>query len=228
MSRVMYILDIEALKKIYHTGTEYIDVLQEIDLQVVTGTTVLITGESGSGKSTLLNMIGGLDAVTSGKIIVNNMEITSMSEEELTSYRNRVIGFIFQFHYLLKDFSALENIMMPCLIANLSFRQSKQLALQLLSDIGLESRKNHYPYQLSGGERQRVAVARAIINNPELILADEPTGNLDERNSELVLNILFELVQKYRKTMIMVTHEVGIIDKVDESYLLEHGALVKR
>jgi len=224
----MYILDIEALKKIYHTGTEYIDVLQEIDLQVVTGTTVLITGESGSGKSTLLNMIGGLDAVTSGKIIVNNMEITSMSEEELTSYRNKVIGFIFQFHYLLKDFSALENIMMPCLIANLSFRQSKQLALQLLSDIGLESRKNHYPYQLSGGERQRVAVARAIINNPELILADEPTGNLDERNSELVLNILFELVQKYRKTMIMVTHEVGIIDKVDESYLLEHGALVKR
>ena len=223
----MSILNIKALKKIYHTGAEYIDVLKQVDLHVNKGTTVLITGESGSGKSTLLNMIGGLDFVTSGTITVNKMEITAMSEQELTSYRNKVIGFIFQFHYLLKDFSALE-IMMPCLIANKSLRESKQLAWQLLKDIGLQKRKNHYPYQLSGGERQRVAVARALINQPDIILADEPTGNLDERNSAIVLNILFELVEKYNKTLIMVTHDVGIKKRVNESYVLEYGALVKK
>lgn len=224
----MSLLTISAVKKVYRTGTEDLEVLKKIDLKILKGTTVLITGESGSGKSTLLNMIGGLDDVTAGKIEVNKIRITELNEYELTDYRNRVIGFIFQFHYLLKDFTALENVMMPCIIADLPLKKARAKALKLLHDVGLENRKDHYPSQLSGGERQRIAVARALINDPKLILADEPTGNLDERNSEIVLKLLFELVNKYKKTMVMVTHESGIITRGDESYLLEHGVLKKQ
>jgi len=172
-------------------------------------------------------MIGGLDDVTAGKIEVNKIKITELDEYELADYRNKVIGFIFQFHYLLKDFTALENVMMPCIIANLPLKEARVKALKLLHDVGLDKRKEHYPSRLSGGERQRIAVARALINDPKLILADEPTGNLDERNSEIVLNLLFELVTRYKKTMIMVTHDTGIITRSDESYLLEHGVLKK-
>jgi lipoprotein-releasing system ATP-binding protein len=228
MSDRMNILRISAVKKIYYTQAEELEVLKKVDLEVSEGTTVLITGESGSGKSTLLNMIGGLDEVTSGRIIVNGIEITELSEYELTDYRNKTIGFIFQFHYLLKDFTALENVMIPCIIANMSIKEARDKALKLLKDVSLEGRKDHYPSQLSGGERQRVATARALINNPKLILADEPTGNLDEKNSELVLNLLFELVGKYNKTMIMVTHDTGIITRSKYSYLLEHGVLKQR
>ena len=224
----MSILTISAVKKVYRTEVENLEVLKKIDLTISEGTTVLITGESGSGKSTLLNMIGGLDDVTAGKIEVNKIRITELNEYELTDYRNRVIGFIFQFHYLLKDFTALENVMMPCIIADLPLKEARAKALKLLHDVGLEKRKDHYPSQLSGGERQRIAVARALINDPKLILADEPTGNLDERNSEIVLKLLFELVNKYKKTMVMVTHESGIITRGDESYLLEHGVLKKQ
>ncbi len=223
----MSILTISAVKKVYRTGTEDLEVLKKIDLKILESTTIVITGESGSGKSTLLNMIGGLDDVTAGKIEVNKIKITELDEYELADYRNKVIGFIFQFHYLLKDFTALENVMMPCIIANLPLKEARVKALKLLHDVGLDKRKEHYPSRLSGGERQRIAVARALINDPKLILADEPTGNLDERNSEIVLNLLFELVTRYKKTMIMVTHDTGIITRSDESYLLEHGVLKK-
>jgi lipoprotein-releasing system ATP-binding protein len=224
----MNLVYMTAVKKIYHTGVEDLEVLKAIDLSVDRGSTVLITGESGSGKSTLLNMIGGLDEVSAGKIVVNDINITSLNEYELTGYRNKVIGFIFQFHYLLKDFTALENIMLPCVIANERMGTARDKAQKLLNDVGLARRKDHYPSQLSGGERQRVAVARALINSPELILADEPTGNLDEKNSEIVLNMLFELVGKYNKTMVMVTHDTGIISMGDKSYVLEHGVLEAR
>jgi len=227
MNSIMSILTISAVKKVYRTGTEDLEVLKKIDLKILESTTIVITGESGSGKSTLLNMIGGLDDVTAGKIEVNKIKITELDEYELADYRNKVIGFIFQFHYLLKDFTALENVMMPCIIANLPLKEARVKALKLLHDVGLDKRKEHYPSRLSGGERQRIAVARALINDPKLILADEPTGNLDERNSEIVLNLLFELVTRYKKTMIMVTHDTGIITRSDESYLLEHGVLKK-
>jgi lipoprotein-releasing system ATP-binding protein len=228
MNNIMSLLTISALRKIYKTGTEDLEVLKKINLNITEGTTVLVTGESGSGKSTLLNMIGGLDDVTAGEIEVDRIKITELDEFELTDYRNKVIGFIFQFHYLLKDFTALENIMMPCIIANVRLKQARTKALKLLHDVGLEKRKDHYPSQLSGGERQRVAVARALINEPKLILADEPTGNLDEKNSDIVLNLLFELVTSYHKTMVMVTHDTGIINRSDESYLLEHGVLKRQ
>jgi lipoprotein-releasing system ATP-binding protein len=228
MNNIMSLLTISAVRKIYKTGAEDLEVLKKIDLKIIEGTTVLVTGESGSGKSTLLNMIGGLDDVTAGEIEVDRIKITELDEFELTDYRNKVIGFIFQFHYLLKDFTALENIMMPCIIANVRLKQARAKASKLLHNVGLEKRKDHYPSQLSGGERQRVAVARALINEPKLILADEPTGNLDEKNSDIVLNLLFELVTRYNKTMVMVTHDSGIINRSDESYLLEHGVLKKQ
>ncbi|MEJ2662488.1 MAG: ABC transporter ATP-binding protein, partial [Spirochaetia bacterium] len=194
MNNSMCLVTLNAVKKIYHTSAENLEVLKAVDLTVDEGTTVLITGESGSGKSTLLNMIGGLDEVSGGEISVGGVVITGLNEYELTDYRNRIIGFIFQFHYLLKDFTALENVMLPCVIANLPLKEARSKALEFLGDVGLEKRKDHYPSELSGGERQRVAVARALINSPKLILADEPTGNLDEKNSEIVLNLLFELV----------------------------------
>lgn len=221
----MYKLEIESLMKVYQTGTENLEILSNINLKVEQGITVAITGESGSGKSTLLNMIGGLDDLSSGKIIVNNIEISGLNENELTGYRLNTIAFIFQFHYLLKDFSALENVMIPGLIKKLPKKDIKLRAFSLLEDVGLKERITHYPSELSGGERQRVALARALMNDPELILADEPTGNLDEKNSKNVLNILFDLVNKYNKTMVLVTHDPGITKMANESYRLEHGIL---
>ncbi|MBN1523513.1 MAG: ABC transporter ATP-binding protein [Spirochaetales bacterium] len=221
------IVGITDLTKIYEMGSEKVEVLGGISLAINEAELVVVTGESGSGKSTFLNMIGGLDSPTSGKIVVAGNEISALPESWLTQYRSRTIGFIFQFHYLLKDFSALENIMMPLLIAGVPGKTAKNRANALIADIGLAHRKEHFPAQLSGGERQRVAVARALINDPLLILADEPTGNLDERNSNIVLELLFDLVKKYNRTLIMVTHDLSVRDHADKSYCLVHGVLEK-
>jgi lipoprotein-releasing system ATP-binding protein len=219
------IVSVHSLQKIYRLGPEAVEVLKNVNLEVAAGTTVLILGESGSGKSTLLNMIGGLDTPTKGTVTVAGASIGTMNERVLSDYRNAIIGFIFQFHYLLKDFTALENAMMPALIAGRTPGAARREARQLLLEVGLEHRQDHYPAELSGGERQRTAVARALINSPRLILADEPTGNLDEKNAVLVLDLLFDLVKKFNKTMIMVTHERSIREHATQSYMLEHGAL---
>jgi lipoprotein-releasing system ATP-binding protein len=221
----MSLINIKNLEKTYRTGTEEVRVLQGINLQLERGKTVVITGESGSGKSTFLSLIGGLDTVTAGRVIVNGRDIAPLSEEELSEYRSKFIGFIFQFHFLLKDFTAIENVMMPGLILKESFSKIRKRAGELLRDVGLERRLDHYPTELSGGERQRVAVARALMNTPRLILADEPTGNLDERNSRMVLDILFDLVHKHGNSMLLVTHDRGISSRSDEYYNLEHGKL---
>ena len=214
--------------KSYRTGSEVIEVLREVNLSVEQGTRVVITGESGSGKTTLLSLMGGLDVPTKGRIMVNGLEISALSEEDLTEYRSRTIGFIFQFHFLLKDFTALENVMMPSFLIGVETRCARKKAEQLLGGVGLGDRMNHYPSELSGGERQRVAVARALMNDPYLILADEPTGNLDERNSAVVEGLLFELVDKLRKTLIVVTHDKGVAEKGDQHLELVHGELVER
>jgi lipoprotein-releasing system ATP-binding protein len=216
---------VSELKKIYRLGPEDVTVLENVNLAVAKGHTSLILGESGSGKSTLLNMIGGLDSPTAGEVTVAGHLISAVRERHLSGYRNEVIGFIFQFHYLLKDFSALENVMMPALIAGRPAAVARRAAEVLLGEVGLAHRSEHYPAELSGGERQRAAVARALVNSPELILADEPTGNLDERNAAVVLGLLFDLVKKMRKTMIMVTHDRSVRERADESYVLEHGML---
>ena len=224
----MSILELESVSKTYVTGAESLEVLKDLSLCVERGTLVVVSGESGSGKSTLLNLIGGLDNLSSGKILVDGRDIGRLDEEDLAGYRSAAVGFVFQFHYLLKDFTALENVMMPALIAGSTLRGSRVRAEALLRDVGLGQRLQHHPLELSGGERQRVAVARAMMNGPSLILADEPTGNLDEKNSDLVEGILFEMVTKYSKTMILVTHRIDRSPHGSRHLRLTGGVLEER
>lgn len=224
----MSIIEVVSLYMTYRTGTEEVKVLQGIKLSLEEGETTVITGESGSGKSTLLNLLGGLDRATSGNIYFRGTDIVGKSEAELTLYRSSSLGFIFQFHYLLKDFTALENVMLPALIEGKTQRDARDKAEGLLNRVDLLKRKTHYPVELSGGERQRIAVVRSLMNDPELILADEPTGNLDEKNSEQVKKILFELVSEYNKTMLLVTHDSELAKRGDYHFYLEHGKLKRK
>lgn len=209
------------------TGADTLEVLRDVNLEVAEGETVAITGESGCGKSTLLGLIGGLDTPTGGTVMVRGLDIGGLGEAELSAYRNRDVGFIFQFHFLLKDFTALENVVIPGMMGDQSSRVLKDRARQLLSEVGLEGRMDAWPLELSGGERQRVAVARALINEPGLLLADEPTGNLDERNARAVEEMLFGLVQKHHRTMILVTHDRALSGRASRSYRLAAGALAR-
>jgi lipoprotein-releasing system ATP-binding protein len=219
------ILEVEGLKKTFRSGLEDLVVLDGVTLEVSEGSTVVISGESGSGKSTLLNLLGGLDAPSAGRIRFRGLEVTGSSETELMEYRARSLGFIFQLHFLLKDFTAQENVLLPGLILGQPPGQARGRAQRLLEQVGLGRRRQHYPAELSGGERQRVAVARALMNDPELILADEPTGNLDERSSSQVRELLFGLAAEYRKTLILVTHAAELAGAGDQRYVLEHGRL---
>ena len=219
------ILEVEGLKKVFRAGSEDLTVLDEVGLVVEEASTVVISGESGSGKSTLLHLIGGLDSPTAGRIRFRELEIAGASEGELVEYRNRRLGFIFQLHYLLKDFTALENVLMPAAIGGAAGPAARRRAERLLEQVGLARRRGHYPLELSGGERQRVAVARALMNDPQLILADEPTGSLDEASSAQIRELLFGLVREYRKTMILVTHSRELSEAGDRRLVLEHGHL---
>ncbi|MBN2618750.1 MAG: ABC transporter ATP-binding protein [Spirochaetales bacterium] len=220
MSRI---LEVNNINKIYSSEGESLQVLSGVSFSLNQGESIVITGESGCGKSTLLNIIGGLDDATSGEIISCGYKITALDEEKLTFYRKKEVGFIFQFHYLLKDFSALENLMLPLLITGHKRTSAKEYATQLLNDVGLYERRKHYPSQLSGGERQRIAIARALANKPKIILADEPTGNLDEKNSMMVQELLFKLVEDYKNSMILVTHDATIKDKGSYHYTIKNG-----
>lgn len=219
------IVTIKDLEKKYITDSEQITVLQNLNLNVEEASKVVIVGESGSGKSTLLNIIGGIDTVTSGTVMAGKWEVSKLTEAQLSEYRSSFLGLIFQFHYLLKDFTALENVYMPALIAGVPKKEAIERAEQLLSDVGVIDRKTHLPSQLSGGERQRVAAARALINNPQLILADEPTGNLDPANAEKIGDLLFSMVEKYKKTLILVTHDLNLAAKGDKQYRIVKGSL---
>lgn len=224
----MALLTTRSLKKNYRSGSETLEVLRDVNLSVEEGRTVVITGESGCGKTSLLSLIGGLDTPTAGQIFLREKDITSLSEDELSDYRRDTIGFIFQFHFLLRDFTALENIMMPSYIAGESSDVAKTKAEELIDSVGLAARSHHYPVELSGGERQRVAVARALVNDPAIILADEPTGNLDEKNSKVIENLLFELVERYKKTLVVVTHDRALARLSDRHFELVHGVLVAK
>lgn len=219
------LISVENLSKVYNTESEQLEILKNLSLSVERGTKVVITGESGSGKSTLLNIIGALDSPTSGTVKVGGLLISFQDEDKLTYYRSKTLGLIFQFHYLLKDFTAVENVAMSALIAGVPQKKALDHAKALLCDVGLEQRANHFPSQLSGGERQRVAVARALINDPELILADEPTGNLDPENAKSVGNLLFSLVDRYKKTLVLVTHDMKLAQNGDIIYTIRNGNL---
>lgn len=219
------IVSIKNLEKKYITDSEQLTVLKDLNLEVEEGSKVVVVGESGSGKSTLLNIIGGIDNVTSGTVFAGEWEVSKLNEAQMSEYRSKYLGLIFQFHYLLKDFTALENVYMPALIAGTPKKEAVERAESILADVGVIERKNHLPSQLSGGERQRVAVARALINNPKLILADEPTGNLDPANAEKIGELLFSMVDKYKKTLILVTHDMNIAKKGDVQYRIVEGRL---
>lgn len=219
------VLIIKGLEKTYFESSEKLTIIKDLDLSVLPATKNVILGESGCGKSTLLNIIGGLDTCTAGTIQAGSYMLTDMDEKNLTEYRSRFLGLVFQFHYLLKDFSALENVFLPAYMAGVSKKEAMERATQLLADVGLEKRLNHLPSQLSGGERQRAAVARSLINNPELILADEPTGNLDPANAALIGDVLYSMVERYKKTLILVTHDHELSKRSDNCYRLIGGKL---
>jgi lipoprotein-releasing system ATP-binding protein len=219
------LIRIRDLVKNYTSASETLRILRGISLEIPQGVSIAITGQSGSGKSTLLNILGGLDRCDSGSVTVGDTEITALSESNLSSYRSRRIGFIFQFHYLLKDFTALENVMLPAYIAGMKKKEALEKAALLLEDVGLNDRLRHYPSQLSGGERQRVAVARSLVNDPDLILADEPTGNLDPANSAMVAELLYSGAEKWGKTLVVVTHDESVAARALTHYTLEGGIL---
>jgi lipoprotein-releasing system ATP-binding protein len=219
------VLVVNDIKKTYRTGPDTLSIITGVTFSAARGQTISITGESGSGKSTLLNIIGALDSADSGTVTINDFLISGKTENELNRLRQNEIGFIFQFHYLLNDFTALENVMLPAYIAGLKKKEALEKAQALLTDVHMEQRATHFPSELSGGERQRVAVARALVNNPAIILADEPTGNLDVETSHIVSDILFECASKYNKTLLIVTHDLSIASRAETKYTLQNGIL---
>lgn len=200
-------------------------VLKSIDLTVNDHEIVSITGPSGAGKTTLLQIIGTLDRPDTGSILYGGIDITKLKERELSAFRNRHIGFVFQFHQLLPEFNAIENIMIPSLIAGNSTADSERKALELLKLMGLEERRTHKPSELSGGEKQRIAVARALINNPDIILADEPSGSLDQKNKEELHSLFFNLREKLGQTFVIVTHDDSLARITDRNINIIDGAI---
>ena len=206
-------------------GNDEITILQDLNLSIVQGQSTAIIGKSGSGKSTLLHIAGGLDSPTEGKVICSGTDFATLDDKRRSVLRNRHIGFIFQANLLLEDFSALENVMAPALISGFKARECKDRAVELLERLGLADRMDHVPGKLSGGEKQRVAICRALMNRPEVILADEPTGALDEENASEVENLLLDLVREEGRSLLLVTHNQDFAFKCDNVYLLKNRNL---
>ena len=204
-----------------------LEVLKGVDVHVNPQEIVSIMGPSGAGKTTLLQIIGTLDRPTSGSVVVNGVDVLSLNEKKLSAFRNSEIGFVFQFHQLLPEFSAVENIMMPALIADNNFKKAKKHAMELLEYLGLENRANHKPSELSGGEKQRVAVARALINSPALILADEPSGSLDSQNKKDLHSLFVNLRKEFGQTILIVTHDNELAEISDRIIRLNDGIITQ-
>jgi lipoprotein-releasing system ATP-binding protein len=220
------VLACHGLQKTYRDGAAKIEVLRALDLEVSAGQMIAIVGNSGSGKSTLLHLLGGLDKPTAGRIILNGNDLQSVSENKKCRLRNQYLGFVYQFHHLLPEFSALENVGMPLLIRGDAAEKITEKAAHLLELVGLKDRMQHRLGQLSGGERQRVAIARALVADPLCVLADEPTGNLDPRNAEKVLELFFELQRVKQTSVVMVTHDLAIAKRAHQVMRIELGQLV--
>ncbi len=219
------LLHAEGIHKTYSGKTEPVNVLQGVDIAIHRDDITAIVGASGSGKSTLLHILGGLDRPDKGTIRFRKNDIAQMDDEALARFRNRNIGFVFQFHHLLPEFTALENVFMPGLIAGKPMPEIRKRAEHLLDETGLKDRMDHRPTELSGGEQQRVAVARALMNEPEIIMADEPTGNLDERNTEKLLDLLLALKTKEGTAIVLITHDYRIAGITPSVYELKEGKL---
>ncbi|WP_028950337.1 ABC transporter ATP-binding protein [Sulfurihydrogenibium subterraneum] len=215
---------LENVKKVYKNAQEEVWALKGISLKVENGQMIAVMGPSGSGKSTLLHIIGGIDYPTEGKVLINGLQINNLNDKQLSKFRNENIGFVFQFHYLLPEFTALENVMIPMEIKG--EKNVKEKAIEILTKFNLQHRLNHKPPQLSGGEQQRVAIARAVANQPSLLIADEPTGNLDSQNAKNVIMLFKELNEKKGMTIIIATHDIEIAKYCKYIYYMKDGMLV--
>ena len=221
----MAAVDVQSVRKVYKRDAQDIVVLDGINLQVPDGEFVALMGPSGSGKTTLLNLIAGIDRPTSGKVIVGGTDVTALSEGQLAKWRSRSVGFIFQFYNLIPVLTAAENVELPLLLTKLSKKQRHERALTALKVVGLADRAKHYPRQLSGGQEQRVAIARAIVTDPTVLVADEPTGDLDAKSAEDILNLLGTLNSEFKKTIVMVTHDPRAAARAHVERHLEKGVL---
>ena len=222
------LLEVRNLYKSYGSGSAKVEVLKGIDLTIEAGDTVALVGPSGAGKSTLLHVMGTIDRPTSGSVLFDGKEIFSLADQPLAAFRNSSIGFVFQFHHLLPEFSALENVMMPLLIGGVKRSLAEERALGLLDDVGLSHRVAHRPGELSGGEQQRVAIARALVRAPRLLLADEPTGNLDRRTSEEVHALLYSIQQNTGISLVIVTHNDQLAAGMGRTIRFVDGSIVER
>jgi lipoprotein-releasing system ATP-binding protein len=219
-------IDLQNVSKTYQVEMQKVQALRGVDLRVRKGQLVGVTGRSGSGKSTLLHVIGTLDTPSSGLVRLNGRDVSKLNDQTASAFRNRTVGFVFQMNNLLPEFSAIENVMMPGLIAGLGRSSLRERAVQLLESVELGQRLHHRPSELSGGEQQRVAIARALIMEPAILLADEPTGNLDKKSGELVESLLLELGLRKQLTMLLVTHDTGLANRLPYQVVMEDGNIV--
>ena len=204
-----------------------LNVLKDISFEIKDSEIVSVTGASGAGKTTLLNIIGTLDKADSGEIIINGKDITKLSDKELSLFRNKEIGFVFQFHYLLGEFTAMENVIMPALIYGGDKQKAEEKARELFNVLSISGKENSFPNELSGGEQQRVAIARALINSPSLVLADEPSGNLDSKNAQSLFDLYFLLREKFQQTFVIVTHSEKFSNMSDRKLIISDGAITE-
>ncbi|ODS43805.1 lipoprotein releasing system, ATP-binding protein [Pasteurella multocida] len=220
-----HLLHCQHITKYYQEGAQQTQVLKDVSFSMQAGELVAIVGSSGSGKSTLLHVLGGLDQPTSGEVFIQNQSLQKINANQLAQLRNQYLGFVYQFHHLMADFSALENVMMPMLISKQNKSEAKDRAEKMLTEVGLSHRISHRPSALSGGERQRVAIARSLVNHPALVLADEPTGNLDRKTTESIFDLIKQLNQEQNIAFLLVTHDLALAEKLSRRLVMQDGVL---
>ncbi|HIF5499981.1 TPA: lipoprotein-releasing ABC transporter ATP-binding protein LolD [Pasteurella multocida] len=220
-----HLLHCQHITKYYQEGSQQTQVLKDVSFSMQAGELVAIVGSSGSGKSTLLHLLGGLDQPTSGEVFIQNQSLQKINANQLAQLRNQYLGFVYQFHHLMADFSALENVMMPMLIGKQNKLEAQDRAEKMLTAVGLSHRISHRPSALSGGERQRVAIARSLVNHPALVLADEPTGNLDRKTTESIFDLIKQLNQEQNIAFLLVTHDLALAEKLSRRLVMQDGVL---
>ncbi len=220
------LLEARALRRSFRQGSSELTVLQDVNLEIMAGERVAVVGASGSGKSTLLQLLGGLDTPSAGQVLIDGQDVATLTESQRGALRNRALGFVYQFHHLLPEFSALENVAMPLLVRRAPAGEAQAAATAMLSQVGLAERLGHRPSELSGGERQRAAVARALVTRPRIVLADEPTGNLDGVNADAVFQLLLDLNREAGTALVVVTHDMTRAARMDRILRLERGRLI--